>query len=286
MQIKWLAVLCLLFSGAGWLQAQAEAPEIVIEMHGEPSPVRESVSIWDKNARQLTKLFRGKNRTYVLYHVENVSSKDTTLSAQDGTEYVFVQYGSNDTDYRKFLFKAEDPQTFVACAADIKDVLAVNKKYKVNLGVSLRDFLRQYEEKATLMNLADNAAGKVYQVYQLNYSDINHKTPSPHYFVFEEDALLQTYDSDDAYYQFVGQISNNNKQLTAQQQAQQQARQEKLQQARQEALRRQNQPVRKALVSGGTAYDQAYMPRAVNATPLPALTPSKLPAGTPLPTPQ
>lgn len=273
--------LCLLLP----LYAPAEPqPEIVIEMTGAASTPQESVSIWDKNARQLTKIFRGKTRTDVLYRVENVSSKDDILPAEDGKEYAFVRYGSDDGDYRKFLFKAEDPQTFLACAADIADVLAVNKKYKVNMGVSRRDFLRRYENQTTLMNLADQTAGTVYQVYKLNYSDINHKKPSPHYFVFENDELIQTYAGDDAYYQFVEELSNSNKEKTQQTQAAQQARQAQLQKERQAALERANRPVRKALVSGGTATDQAYMPRAVNATPLPALTPSKIPAGTPLPT--
>ena len=264
-----------------WGQA-AEEPEIVIEMHGQASAPRPSVSIWDKNARQLTRLFRGKDRTYVLYHVENVSSKDDTLYAEDGKEYAFVRYGSDDGDYRKFLFKAEDPQTFVACAANLDDVLAVNKKYKVNLGVSLRDFLRRYESRATLTNLADSASGKTYQAYKINYSDINNKKPSPHYFVFEDDDLIATYAGDDAFYDFVGKLSQSNKDLSARQKAAEQQRQAKLQKERQQALKRANRPVRKALVSGGTTQDQMYMPRAVNATPLPALTPSKTPAGTPL----
>ena len=264
-----------------WGQA-AEEPEIVIEMHGQASAPRPSVSIWDKNARQLTRLFRGKDRTYVLYHVENVSSKDDTLYSEDGKEYAFVRYGSDDGDYRKFLFKAEDPQTFVACAANLDDVLAVNKKYKVNLGVSLRDFLRRYESRATLTNLADSASGKTYQAYKINYSDINNKKPSPHYFVFEDDDLIATYAGDDAFYDFVGKLSQSNKDLSARQKAAEQQRQAKLQKERQQALKRANRPVRKALVSGGTTQDQMYMPRAVNATPLPALTPSKTPAGTPL----
>lgn len=255
---------------------------IVIEMQGEASAPRASVSIWDKTAPQLTRLFRGKDRTYVLYHVDNVSTEDDILSASDGKEYAYVRYGSDDGNYRKFLFKAEDPQTFVACAANIADVLAVNKKYKVNMGVNRKDFLRTYEEQATLMNLADNAAGKTYEVYQLNYTDINNKKPTMHYFVFDGDTLLQTYVGDDAYYAFVGEVSNSNKKLTAQQKEAAQKRQAQLRQKQQEALERANRPVRKALVSGGTVEDQMYMPRAVNATPLPALTPSKTPAGTPV----
>ena len=55
--------------------------------------------------------------------------------------------------------------------------------------------------------------------------------------------------------------------------------------SRKESLQKKNRPARKALVSGGTVEDQMYMPRAVNATLLPPLTPSKIPAGTPLNTP-
>lgn len=282
---KWLAAAlaaCVLYAP---LPAQNHAgdAEIVIEMHGEATAPRTSVSIWDKNGRQLTRAFRGKDRTYVLYQVENVSSKDDILRSADGKEYAYVRYGRDDGDYRKFLFKAESPQTFLACAADAADVLAVNKKYKVNMGLNRADFLRRYENQAVLTNLADNASGKTYQAYKLNYSDVNNKKPSPHYFVFEEDALVQTYEGDDAFYDFVNQLSDNNKNLTARQQAAAKARLEQQQKERQTALERANRPVRKALVSGGTATDRAYMPRAVNATPLPPLAPGKLPAGTPLP---
>lgn len=281
----WLAAAlaaCMLYTPLT-AQTRTDDAEIVIEMHGEQTAPRSSVSIWDKNGRQLTRAFRGKDRTYVLYQVENVSSRDDILRSEDGKEYAYVRYGRDDGDYRKFLFKAESPQTFLACAADAADVLAVNKKYKVNMGLNRADFLRRYEQDAVLTNLADNASGKTYQAYKVNYSDVNNKKPSPHYFVFEEDALVQTYAGDDAFYDFVNQLSDNNKNLTARQQAAAKARQEQLQKERQAAQQRASRPVRKALVSGGTATDQAYMPRAVNATPLPALTPSKLPAGTPLP---
>ena len=283
---KWPYILisaALLWTG--FLYAQPDAPEIVIEIQGPPSAPRESVSVWDKNAQQLTKLFRKKDRSYVLYQVDTVSSKDEIISAEDGTQYAYVRYGSDDGDYRKFLFKAQEPQRFVACAANIEDVLAINKKYQVNLGVDRRDFVRRYEKQAALMNLTDQAAGKTYQVYKLNYSDINHKKPTPHYFVFEEDSLIQTYAGEEAYSQFLNELSQSNQSLRNEQKKREQARQAQLQKARQESLERAQRPVRKALVSGGTIEDQMYMPRAVNATPLPALTPSKIPAGTPLPTP-
>ena len=162
--------LCFLALGAT-AQAAPE-PEIVIEMHGESSSPRQGISVWNKNARQLTRLFRGKDKTYVLYQVENVSSADRIIRSQNGKRYVYVRYGSDDGDYRKFLFQAQDPQTFVACAADIADVLAVNLKYGVNLGVSRSDFLRTYESRATLTNLLDKATNKTYSVYRLEYTDI------------------------------------------------------------------------------------------------------------------
>ena len=276
---KWLLagfLSCIAFGAVA--QTAPEADEIVIEMHGESTAPKAGVSVWSKNARQLTRLFRGKDKTYVLYQVENVSSADKILRAQNGKRYAYVRYGSDDGDYRKFLFNDRDPQTFVACAANVADVLAVNKKYGVNLGVSQQDFLRTYENKTTLTNLLDKAANKTYPIYRLEYTDVNHKTPIPTYFVFDEGYLKDTLSGEDAFTAYANNLSKANKDLTKQAKDAQAQREQTEKQARQ----KQNRPVRKALVSGGTATDQAYMPRAVNATPLPALTPSKIPAGTPL----
>ncbi len=260
--------LAVLLLGTAALPAQAQ--EIVIEMHGKADPVRTSVSIWNKDALELTRLFRKKDRTHVLYQVSSVSSHDGILQAANGQKYAYVRYGSDDGDYRKFLFKANDPQTFVVCAANIADVLAVNKKFKVNLGVHRADFLRTYESKTTLLPVKDETSGKEYLAYKMDYSDINHKVPTPHYFVFENDMLLETFDNNEAFYNFVNQVSPA-------------AQPAAPPQNKSTANARQTRPARKALVSGGTASDRAYMPRAVNAKPLPALTPSKTPAGTPLP---
>ncbi len=268
----------LSFLALGATAQAAPEPEIVIEMHGESSSPRQGISVWNKNARQLTRLFRGKDKTYVLYQVENVSSADRIIRAQNGKRYAYVRYGSDDGDYRKFLFQAQDPQTFVACAADIADVLAVNLKYGVNLGVSRSDFLRTYESRATLTNLLDKATNKTYSDYRLEYTDINHPTPVPTYFVFEGNSLKDTLSGEKAFTEYTTKLSQANKALAKQEKEAQTAREQAGQQTRQ----KQQRPTRKALVSGGTVTDQAYMPRAVNATPLPALTPSKIPAGTPL----
>lgn len=275
---KWIIAGFLSFLALGATAQAAPEPEIVIEMHGERSSPRQGISVWNKNARQLTRLFRGKDKTYVLYQVENVSSADRIIRAQNGKRYAYVRYGSDDGDYRKFLFKAQDPQTFVACAADIADVLAVNLKYGVNLGISRRDFLRTYESRATLTNLLDKATNKTYSVYRLEYTDVNHPTPVPTYFVFEGDSLKDILSGEKAFTEYTTKLSQANKALAKQEKETQTARE----QARQQARQKQQRPTRKALVSGGTVTDQAYMPRAVNATPLPALTPSKIPAGTPL----
>lgn len=256
-----------------------EEPEIVIEMHGEQTVPVKTVSLWDKNARQLTRLLRGKDRTFVLYSVENVSTKDDILRAANGKEYAFVRYGTDDGDYRKFLFKAEDPQTFVACAANLKDVLAVNLKYGVNMGVSLKDFLHTYGQTAQSSALTDEAAGKTYTVYKQTYSDVNHKTPAPYYFVFDGDELTQTLAGEKAYADYTKKLTEANEKLRAQnKQAQDKAAQLEKQKQSQAARR---QPI-KALAYGGTVEDQMYMPR-VNNPKFPPPTPSKVPAGTPMP---
>lgn len=271
---------------AVWLASPAaaapyyqEEPEIVIEMHGAQTAPVKTVSIWDKNALQLTRLFRRKDRTHVLYSVENISTKDDILRSANGKEYAFVRYGTNDGDYRKFLFKAEDPQTFVACAANLKDVLAVNLKYGVNMGVSLKDFLRVYGSTATASALEDETARKTLSVYKQTYSDVNHKTPAPYYFVFDGDELTQTLAGEKAYADYTKKLTEANEKLRAQnKQAQDKAAQLEKQKQSQAARR---QPI-KALAYGGTVEDQMYMPR-VNNPKFPPPTPSKVPAGTPIP---
>ena len=274
-----LIILSLLLAGAAAAQNHAEEPEIVIEMRGEQTAPVAAVSIWDKNALQLTRLFRGKDRSHVLYSVENVSTKDDILRSDNAKEYAFVRYGTNDGDYRKFLFKAEDPQTFVACAANLKDVLAVNLKYGINMGVSLKDFLRTYGQTAQSSALEDETAGKTLAVYKQTYSDVNHKTPAPYYFIFDGDELTQTLAGEKAYADYAKKLKEANEKLRAQnKQAQDKAAQLEKQKRNQAARRK---PI-KALAYGGTVEDQMYMPR-VNNPKFPPPTPSKVPAGTPIP---
>lgn len=259
-------------------QNYAEEPEIVIEMHGTQTAPVKTVSIWNKNARQLTRLFRGKDRTHVLYAVENVSTKDDILRSESGKEYAFVRYGADDGDYRKFLFKAEDPQTFVACAANLQDTLAVNLKYGVNMGVSLKDFLHTYSHTAQASALADETAGKTYSAYKQIYSDINHKTPAPYYFIFDADRLVRILVGDKAFEDYAKTLENANQNARKQKEL---AQEKAALNRKQQQERAKKQPI-KALAYGGTVEDQMYMPR-VNNPKFPPPTPSKIPAGTPIP---
>lgn len=273
-----LAAACFC-APAGWTQYYQEEPEIVIEMHGTKTAPVQTVSIWDKNARQLTRIFRGKDRTRVLYSVENVSTKDDILRSESGREYAFVRYGTDDGDYRKFLFKAEDPQTFVACAANVQDVLAVNLKYGVNMGVDINDFARAYGQTAVTWTLADEPAGKTYAVYKQTYSDVNHKTPAPYYFIFDGNELIRILAGDKAFSDYAGNLKTANE--NARKQAALAQEKSALERQKRQQTRAKKQPV-KALAYGGTVEDQMYMPR-VNNPKFPPPTPSKIPAGTPIP---
>lgn len=279
-------ILVALLAAIAWapntLAQTNNEPEIVIEMYGTKSVPVKTVSLWDKNALELTRIFRGKDRTRVLYAVENVSTKDDLLRAKNGKEYAFVRYGTDDGDYRKFLFKAQNPQTFIACAANLKDVLAVNFKYGVDMGVSLKDFLRVYGKTAKSSPLPD-ANGKTLSVYKQTYSDINHKTPAPYFFVFDGDKLIAAFTTEKAFADYAQKIQTQAKEDEAKHTAQAQQAQEKA--ARLETQKRGQAAARKpikALAYGGTAEDQMYMPR-VNNPKFPPPTPSKIPAGTPLP---
>lgn len=237
------------------------ADEIVITQP-KHDPAYPSVSVWDKNAAQLTRLFKNKSRQYVLYSVDNISSKDGVVRSAQGKEYAFVQYGTDGGNYRKFIFRAENPQTFVAAAANVDDVLAVNKRYGVNLGVGKNEFLKRYDGKTAQTNVTDETENKTYEVYKVAYTDVNTKNPQDRWFLFEEDELTVTFETRAAFDAYLNQVSQKNR-------AGRQAQKEKeaaLAAQRQRALEEQRkkeearkQPV-KAILSGGTVQDRMYRP--------------------------
>ena len=277
-----LRILCI---GFGFILSAAmpchAQEEIIIEMHGTPDNLPDGISVWEKNCSQLTRLLRGKTREYALYRITSVSSYDDILHTPSGKKYALVRYGSEDGDFRKLLFHAKDPQHFIACASNATEVIALQKKYDLQVGLHLKTFLKTYGETATLSNLVDEKNRKIYPAYRVVFSSPFAKVPDVRYFLFDDEMLVRTFASEDAFFEFMNKLSKQNKEVSLAREQQQKEKLAQEEKKRQERLKQQNRPVRKALVSGGTVEDRMYMPRAVNATPLPPLTPGKTPAGTP-----
>ncbi len=224
----------------------AAEPEIVIEMHGTPAPATKTtnISIWDKTAPQLARLLRGKTREEALYSITVVSAKDRTIS---GTrqKYALVEY-KKDKLFRKLLFQAKDPQLFLTAAATTQDVLAVNKKYAVNIGLGQGDFENTYKNEFTSETDPDLPQNAV--LYKLAYTDVNTSTATDHWYLFEDQQLRQTFytkEDKDTYLQTL---------RPAQAQAP----------AAPQSKKKQKRPPFKALISGGTTWDQSYLPRIID----------------------
>ena len=246
------AVLCFLFCSA----AAQETDEIVIEMTGDSVSRPNEPSLWNFSAVQLTRKLRGKTREQVLYAVPVVSDKDRIVRST-GKEYALVEYYSGG-DFRKFLFKAESPQTFVAAAANAADVLAVNKKYGINIGLPQAVFETFYAGQISAESSEFLPNGTI--LYKMLYRDINTPSPYNRWFLFEKNELSHTFENE---------ADKNSYLDSLKKQAEGSSFQTKQQTARSS---RQNRTVRKALISGGTAWDRANLPRVNNPTLLP--TPS------------
>ncbi len=203
--------------------------------------------LWDQTAKQLSRAWRGKTREQLLYQIPIVSTKDRIVRAEGKKFYALVEY-YQDKEFRKFLFQGQDPQTFITAAATAADVLAVNKKYGINIGLTQELFEQHYGAQATKEN-AELTDGTV--LYKLSYTDVNTPKAQDHWFLFEQATLTQTFYTEadkDAYVasarptpaetQTPAQTANTQKTNT--------------------------RNVRTGLISGGTAWDQAYMPRVIN----------------------
>lgn len=234
--------------------AQTHAEEIVIEMHGDPSAAPAAPTLWDADAVQLTRKLRGKTREQVLYAAPVVSDKDRIVRGAKN-EYALVEYYDGG-DFRKFLFKAESPQTFLAAASTAADVLAINKKYGVNIGLTRGAFENFYGEKAIREENEFLPEGSF--LYKLSYTDVNTPKAIDRWFLFEKDALTLTFETSG---------SKNTHLAALKRQAEKKARAVSAQAAPAQNTR-QNRTVRKALISGGTEWDKAYLPRVVNPKPL------------------
>ncbi len=255
MKIYACAAICILAAG-GWAAVRSDG-EIVIEMTGDSFPQTDRVlSLWDFDATELTRRMRGKTREQVLYAVPIVSDKDRIINGKDG-EYALVEYYSGG-DFRKFLFKAESPQTFVTAAATAADVLAVNKKYNVNIGLSQRNFERFYQDKITAEHT--DLLPKDIRLFKMEYRDINTPVPYSRWFLFEKDELTRTFETETDKNAYLNKLQKPNEENS-----------EAKRQAHEKATARtqnQNRTVRKALISGGTTWDRANLPRVINPKPL------------------
>ncbi|MBO7238590.1 MAG: hypothetical protein J6U96_04865 [Elusimicrobiaceae bacterium] len=230
-----------------------EADEIVIEMQGDSATAapHPAAMLWNYNTRQLTQKWRGKTREQLLYAVPVVSDRDGIVRGAKA-EYMLVEYFT-DGQFRKFLFKAETPQTFIAVAATPADALAINKKYGINIGLTQADFESAYGKRARLQsddNLPENTA-----LYQMMYSDINTPTPQKNWFLFENKKLTQTFYTQSEKDAYLNTLKTQNEQAAP-----------KPAPAPKSAPVKQTAP-QKALVWGGTTWDQAYMPKVVNPNP-------------------
>ena len=265
----------------------SEEPEIVIELTGEPDDVPKGVSWWNKNAKELEDFFAKEEkktkkkikREDVLRLIDSVSSYDRALTSADKKKYRYVRYGSDDGDYRKFLFDKQD--NLLACADNLLQVLALNQQYNINMGVAESDFLRTFPE-AILMNLIDFSNSRELQSYQITLP----KQEKPSYFIFNNERLEQSFFNEETYAQYTTDLSAKNQKWLEREHEKQQKQLEQLRREREEAIRKEREERYrwKALVEGGTIEDQLYLPRVNDPEKykLPPLVPSTTPAGMPI----
>ena len=249
-------ILSLLFFPSLLLAAPAEEAEIVIELTGTPDKKVDGVSVWARNEQQLTRLFKGKTRTDVLYQINSVSSADKYLKNEKNEHFFWVRYDSDDGDYRKFLFDANEH--FLAVADNVKTALRLQSTYQIDFGIMETDFVNTFQETAVLTNLADFSHHRDYQIYQLP-----NEKGLPKYVAFLDGKLVSIYENETTFNQFVTDLSAKNKAYLATQKQEEKQRLLDTQKAREEELNKRSRVRMSALVSGGTVQDQMYMPRLV-----------------------
>lgn len=248
MKIKFLILFACLICFIPCAHAQEE---IVIEMYGETENKTSiaMVSIWKQNCKQLTKLFRKKDKMYVLQAADSIPSLDLPLSNDAGKDYNLIQYGQDTREYRKFLFEADEDQKFIVCASTPADVIAVFQRYGVNMGLRKPDFLKTYahlKKPGTLTNGTETLT-----LYTIPETQLPLAGKEPVFAVFNQNKLVQLLNGKSA-------LETYQKTLLPAPQPESQpvaAQPTKTPKAR--------QPY-KALLSGGTVEDQMYMPRVIS----------------------
>jgi len=253
--------------------------EIIIEMIGDPevkTPTAKrtdtnTIYIFKRTAKEHMNHLAGKSRSYILFNADVVSSFDSTIYADNGVPYAFVRYGQEGDNYRKFLFEANADQKLLAVADNAPAVLAVNKQYKVNLGLTEIEFKKSYP-RAVFTALTNAQNGKEYHAYQVA-GDL--------FVIFENGKLAYQFDNAEAFSAYMNTLSAANMSYAAQQAKQQ----TELEKARQTQPAEPVQPqITYALVVGGTVRRPIYLPAIISTGTvrhsLPPLKPSGPPAGT------
>lgn len=252
--------------------------EIVIEMTGTSTVATaatrtdaDEIPVFKRTAAQLISRLAGKSRFYVLFNANAVSTFDDTIYADNGARYVLVRYGQEGDNYRKFLFDEGGDQKLLAVADSPATVLAVNKKYNVNIGLTEKEFQQDYP-KAVATTVTDAQNNKEYHSYQIS---------GPLFLLFDNGKLAYQFDSAQAFSAYMNTLSAANMGYAAQQ-AQQQTALEKARLS-QTTSTRVEQPTYTTLVVGGTVRAPIYLPVVLStgtARKLPPLKPSGPPAGT------
>lgn len=259
-------------------QNQPKDDEIVIEMAGTATPYApaatrtdaDEIPVFKRTAAQLINRLAGKSRFYVMFNANVVASYDDTIYADNGAKYALVRYGQEGDNYRKFLFEDGGDQKLLAVADSPASVLAINKKYNVNIGLTEAEFKKSYPN--AIFNTVTNAQNnKEYHSYQI---------AGPMFLLFENGKLAYQFDTPEAFSAYMNTLSAANMGYAAQQAKQQTA----LAQNRQTQNQGQAQlQTTYTLVVGGTARDPIYLPAIISTgtvRKLPPLKPSGPPAGT------
>ncbi len=242
-------IFCIFFVLLMICSAKA-ADEIVIEMQGDSFSSLPAPSLWQKDAKSLCQEWRGKTRDQVLYSLPIVSSKDRIVRGPN-TKYALVEYYEQD-NFRKFLFKAEDPQTFITAAANAADVLAINKKYGINIGLKQTVFEDFYKD--ILSAETDPILPPQNALYRLSYTDINTPKATPRWFLFEKQQLTFTFETETEKENYLSSLRKKAEVAKPKPQPKPQPK---------------KRTAYKALLSGGTVQDQMYMPRVTKSKFLP-----------------
>ena len=249
----WLLIftfICFLFPAVFAAGNSSASREIVIEMietDDKDSPVT-SIPVWKKSAAQLTKIFRGKDKTYVLQAADSIPTLDLPLANADGTDYNLVQYGEETRSYRKLLFESHGNQKFIICVSSPTGVITVFQRYGINMGLRKADFLATYsqlEKPTTLSN-----GGQILTVYTLPPQQLPIESTQEIFAVFEQNKLIKLLNGPTA-------LASYKKTLAPAPAPQKQ------QPAKPAATPKPRKP-NKALLSGGTVEDRMYMPQVVS----------------------